>query len=113
MSNKIKTRRPTQKRNKIGLATPSNRMVWGLLGTAAVILLGVIAWFVTPKDSGPEGFEPEVTGAPRVAMISEEAVDYGDVELNTTIETVFRVKNVGDKDLRIAEEPFVELVQGC
>ena len=55
---------------------------------------------------------PVVTGAPRVA-VAQEVVDYGEVKVNTPIETVFRVQNIGDQPLKILGEPQVELVEGC
>ena len=55
---------------------------------------------------------PVVTGAPRV-VVDQELVDYGEVKFDTSIETVFRVRNVGDQPLKILGEPQVELVEGC
>jgi hypothetical protein len=55
---------------------------------------------------------PMVTGAPRLA-VSQELVDYGEIKVNTPVETVFRVRNIGDQPLRILGEPEVELVEGC
>lgn len=92
-----------------------DRAVWVLLGaTVVVIVLAAAVMLVNQQqqNSPAPGFVPQVTGAPRVA-VSEEVVDYGDVPLNTTIETVFRVRNVGDRPLQILGEPQVELVQGC
>lgn len=92
-----------------------DRAVLILLGVAAGVLLVATAIMVInqqQQNSPAPGFVPEVSGAPRVS-VSEEVVDYGDVPLNTTIETVFRVRNVGDEPLQILGEPQVELVQGC
>jgi hypothetical protein len=51
-------------------------------------------------------------GSPRVA-VDQEVYDYGMVQVDTPIETVFRVSNVGQGTLRITENPKVELVEGC
>jgi len=77
---------------------------------AALLLIGggVLLWQGTASSE----VTPVVTGAPRV-FVSQEVVDYGDVKLNTPIETVFRVRNLGDRPLQILGEPQVELVQGC
>jgi hypothetical protein len=77
---------------------------------AALLVVGgaVLLWQRNSQPSVP----PQVTGAPRVA-VSQEAIDYGDAKLNTSIETVFHVRNVGDQPLKILGEPQVELVQGC
>jgi hypothetical protein len=93
-------------------ASPLKQRGWLLLATLAAALLvvggAVLLW---PRNSQPS-VAPQVTGAPRVA-VSQEVVDYGDVKINSSVETVFRVQNVGDQPLRILGEPQVELVQGC
>ena len=58
-------------------------------------------------------FEPEVKGAPRVEVVEDDVIDYGDVKLGTTITTTYTVRNVGDEPLIIQGEPIVELVEGC
>ncbi len=49
---------------------------------------------------------------PRIA-VEQTLFDYGDVRFNTPIETVVRVSNVGSEVLAIAQNPRVELVEGC
>ena len=53
-----------------------------------------------------------MTGQPS-ASIDKTNFDYGDVKLGNTIQTVFNVKNVGDKDLVFQGEPRVEVLEGC
>ena len=92
-----------------------DRTVLMLLGAVvgALLLATAIVLINQQQQSGPPpGYVPAVTGAPRVA-VSEDVIDYGNVRLNTTIETVFRVQNVGDRPLHILGEPQVELIQGC
>jgi len=55
---------------------------------------------------------PMVTCAPRLA-VSQEVVDYVEIKVNTPVETVFRVRNIGDQALKILGKPQVELVEGC
>jgi hypothetical protein len=57
-------------------------------------------------------YVPETNGAPEVA-VAQESVDYGDVKLGTTIQTVFEVSNKGDQPLMILGEPQVQVVEGC
>ncbi len=92
-------------------ASPKRRSWLPLVALAAALLLvggGVLLWQRIVRSAVP----PQVTGAPRVS-VSQEVVDYGDVRLNTPIETVFYVYNVGDRPLKILGEPQVEVVQGC
>ena len=58
------------------------------------------------------GQKTAVTGQPS-ASIDKTNFDYGDVKLGNTIQTVFNVKNVGDKDLVFQGEPRVEVLEGC
>ncbi len=109
MGKKTRKRR-NQKRSK---QKSNNRFFWGLLGFAGLIV-AIAAVVMQPKDyTVPDDYEPEVEGAPKLAVISSETVDYGDVRLGTTVETVFQIQNVGDENLQILGEPVVELLQGC
>lgn len=108
MSKIRKRRRSTQ-----GDPNTSKRFMWFALAAAGLILIGIVGLLATRSSDGiPADFVPEVEGAPRISVV-QDSVDYGDVKLNTTIETVFRVKNVGDQTLYILDEPQVELVEGC
>lgn len=74
-----------------------------------VALLAIVAAFTAGRR---EPFMPEVTGAPR-AEVDVTRVDHGAVAFNQPVESVYRVRNVGDQPLRILGEPRVELVEGC
>ena len=106
----------TKKRRQRRRRQSQQRVVWALLAVAALILVGALL-LLRPQGndtySVPANYEAEVEGAPRLAMLTDEVVDYGEVKLDTTVETVFRVKNVGDQVLRFQEQPYVELVEGC
>ena len=91
---------PQRKRNRLPLV---------IVAGGAMLIAGTI-WAATSGEKAD--FVPAVTGAPRM-VISQERVDYGDVKLNTPVETVFTIQNTGDQPLRILGEPQVELVEGC
>lgn len=65
-----------------------------------------------PAQPVQAGNTPQTVSGPRLS-IAQESFDYGDVKVNQPIETVFRVKNVGDKPLQILDQPQVEVVEGC
>lgn len=84
-----------------------------LMGGGA-LLVGLVAlavWQASAPGSGPK-VPVEVQGAPRIKVDRDE-VDLGEVKLGQTVEVTFNVANVGDKPLRFAEAPYVELVEGC
>ncbi len=109
-----------KKRSHNKRRAPSSARKWLVVSTAGVVLLIVAALALASRQSDPPGqkvfdpdFEPQVTGAPRLEVLPQDVVDYGEVKLGTTITTVYTVRNVGDSPLVIYGEPQVELVEGC
>lgn len=106
----------TKKRNRKTNASKkveTKRPIWIALVVIGTVLTAITALLLTRSSDGiPDDFVPQVEGAPKVA-VSEERIDYGDVKLNSTVETVFQVSNVGDETLFVLGEPQVELLQGC
>ncbi len=97
-----------QKVKPTGIGMP-RKYAW--IGGLVVVLFGLLALATTnQKPAAP--FTPEVTGEPR-AKLDQTELDYGDVKLNTTITSEFKVRNVGDQPLQILGEPVVELIEGC
>lgn len=97
-----------------------NGMKWILAGIAGGIVMIIAALALASRQENAPGqtlfdpnFEPKVTGAPRVEVVPGDVIDYGNVKLGTTINTVYTVRNVGDEPLVILGEPLVELVEGC
>ena len=83
----------------------------GGVGGVGIVLL--LAFFVLKGATGStSAMAPEVTGAPRVSVV-QDTFDYGTLKLGTTVETVFHVRNVGDKPLLITSQPVVQVVEGC
>ncbi len=98
-------------RKKKQVASRRPPWLWLAVGSALLLLVAGLA-FVWSSDQTDPNFVPEVTGSPRLSVESE-VIDEGDVKLNKTIRTTFRLKNVGDQPLKILGEPAVELVEGC
>jgi hypothetical protein len=92
--------------------------LWAAIAAGVVLVVAAIALFARGNNSGgattfDPNFQPAVTGAPAVAVLPNDVIDYGDVKLGSTINTVFEVRNVGDQPLVVLGDPQVELVQGC
>jgi len=101
-----------RKSNKLQQSKSPPRPTWllpAVIVGAVVILLAIVAVITGTRR---EPFEPEVTGEPR-AEVDQSSVDHGLVRFNQPVESVFRVRNVGDQPLTILGEPRVELVEGC
>lgn len=83
---------------------------WQFAAAALLLIATAITlYFITQPG---RGYVPEFTGGAR-ARLSQTAFDYGNVKNNTSVETVFTVKNVGDKQLVFPREPQVKVVEGC
>ena len=51
-------------------------------------------------------------GTPALA-VDQEAIQYGDVKFNVPLTFTIKVTNNGDGTLRFAEEPYIEVREGC
>ncbi len=101
-------------RHKKKQSPPPRRIPWLWLAVGSALLLvaaGLIFVWNSGQTADPN-FTPEITGSPRLSVEQTE-IDEGDIKLNKTIRTAFRLKNVGDQPLQIKGEPVVELVEGC
>jgi hypothetical protein len=90
----------------------SGRPGWVLpaILVAVVAVVGAVLALVLGNQAPP--YAAEVTGAPS-AVVDTTVVDHGAVPYAQTVESVYRVRNVGDEPLVILGEPRVELVEGC
>ncbi len=89
---------------------------WLIAGIGLALVVGAVIVGLATRTSAsganaPDIFTPQVMGAPRVAVVRDQ-IDHGDVKLGLTINSVFQVRNVGDKPLQILGEPRDEVVEG-
>ena len=90
--------------------TAPRRPVWLILGGVALVGVAVLL-FVSSTPSAPKA-EVEVTGAPSLKP-DKEKVDLGDVKLGQTVNVMFEIANVGDRQLQFLAKPYIEVVEGC
>ncbi len=89
---------------------PKRTPVWIILGGVLLLLAAVGMAFGAFRR--PARLAPEVTGAPALRA-SPENTDLGNVRLGRQVQVDIRVTNVGDQPLRFAEEPWIEVIEGC
>jgi cell division septal protein FtsQ len=105
--NTVKARRQESRRKK------RSRNTIILLIAGCLLLIGAGASIA--KNAWDNRADPsliEVSGQPSL-KVDQELIDYGDVKLNTSLTFALNLTNVGDKLLKISEEPYVEVKEGC
>jgi hypothetical protein len=97
-------------KNHIAIKQNPVRPFWRspLMLVVPVVIVGLLFFASTRQQP----YVPEITGRPAV-QVDQELFDYGDVTVGTMVNTVFHVKNIGDKTLLILDEPYVQVVEGC
>lgn len=83
-----------------------------LIGGGLVLLIATLAISVINSMTPSPKIPLEVSGAPSLKL-DKEKVDLGDVQLGQTVQVAFALTNVGDETLRLSEEPYVEIKEGC
>jgi cell division septal protein FtsQ len=103
-----KSARSTKYRNR---PAQSNLALFIVLGG---ILLVAAALFALWKAGQPAQATTavEVKGQPSL-KVDQDRLDFGDVKLGKTVTASFTLSNVGDKTLRINEQPYIEVLEGC
>lgn len=99
------------KKDKIPTKKPE-RPVWLIPVVVVGAIAALLAVIALVTGSREEPFEPQVTGAPR-AEVDRVNIDHGDVRFEEPVESVYRIRNVGDEPLLILGEPRVQLIEGC
>jgi hypothetical protein len=82
-----------------------------LLGLGGVILIAA-AFLATRKADPKQRATIEVSGNPSL-QVDKDKVDLGDVKLGVPVDVSFELTNVGDETLRLSEEPYIEVLEGC
>ncbi len=87
---------------------PRGPLLLTLGGLLLVAIAAVTVWRITAAPA----FTPEATGAAKLKA-DRDTVDLGNVPLGQTVQVKFEVSNVGDRQLRFTDVPYVEVVAGC
>jgi len=82
------------------------------VGAVLIIVVGFLVWRGSTSGAKAASATPQVTGGPKLS-VDRDSIDFGKLPLDQTVRAEFKLKNVGDRPLRILGEPRVELVKGC
>jgi len=104
-----KTRERIQERQR--QKRQRNTLIMVIAGGLLLITAGVFIAKDTLANRADPGLV-EVSGQPSL-KVDQELIDYGDVKLNTNLTFALQLTNVGDQPLKISEDPYVEVLEGC
>ena len=82
----------------------SSLALFGIIGTALVLLVAGLALFLS--NQGSAGKAPRLT-------LDRERIDFGKVPLDKPVKAVFTVTNTGGGNLSLDTSTPVKVVQGC
>lgn len=94
-------------------AQSSKTLVMAIAAVGLMIIAAAVVMLLQGGGDSTDDFVPEVSGAPRLAVLSDTLIDHGDLQPNQFVDSVFRVKNVGDQPLTLACDDRVQLLEGC
>ncbi len=80
------------------------------LGGALLLALALFAFL--RGTSSTQAAPVEVKGTPSL-KVNQDKVDLGNVKLGQPVTVNFDLTNVGDQPLKVEEQPYIEVVEGC
>ena len=85
---------------------------WPLAAFGGVLL--IVAAVLFARNSSQPSAEPVQAGSgPGRIAVDQSKIDYGYVKLGTNKTFRFKVTNTGGGPLRFADQPYIEVVEGC
>jgi len=94
---------------------PRRRAWWALGALVALALAAIAVWSASSRDSVRQVAAPvtrAAAGTPAL-RVDRTSIDLGDVKLGTFVEAAFVLTNAGGQQLRLAQPPYIEVVEGC
>ena len=87
---------------------------WVGIGLAGITIAAAAIFAVLSigKAAVPKKVALEFSGGPSLKVF-QDGLDLGDQKLGQTVPLRFEIANVGDRPLRITEQPYLEVVKGC
>ena len=76
-----------------------------MIGGALLLAAGIIF--------GLQGIGSDSGGGTPTLGVDQEVIQYGNVKFNVPLTFTIKVTNNGDGPLRFAEEPYIEVREGC
>lgn len=85
---------------------------WLLLAVAGGVILIALGFQAFRSRNPQKPAEVSTGGAPRL-QADQEKIDLGDVRLGEYVQVAFTLTNTGSQTLKIKQEPYIEVAEGC
>ncbi len=85
--------------------------IGGLLLIAGAILISRPSG--NASGGGTATLAPIMVQGQASIQVDQQEINFGDVKLNVQKTFTITVTNIGDKPLRFAQVPYIEVVEGC
>jgi hypothetical protein len=86
---------------------------WPILAFGGILLIFAAFLFANSARGRNEGNgRNDGAGTPNIT-VDQEKIDYGYVKFGNSESFKIRVSNKGDGTLRFAEQPYVQVMEGC
>ncbi len=86
-------------------------MTVGLLALGGLILVAMTAFLINNNKPASK-VQVDVKGSPRL-KVDKDQVDLGKVALGNTVSVDFTLSNTGDQPLKLSEQPYIDVIEGC
>lgn len=100
---------------KAGAAPTTTRRLLPIAVLVAAVLLIAAGIVLARRPAAPTGAAagtPRAVNMPRLA-VDRTLIDFGKVPLDVPVRATFRLSNIGDRPLKLLNQPVVEVKQGC
>ncbi|HEX9117196.1 MAG TPA: DUF1573 domain-containing protein [Anaerolineae bacterium] len=87
-------------------------VAWVALGGLVFVLVGLLLTRQSLSSTAAAPARTRVAGKPSLA-VDRETIDFGRLPLDKPVTATFKLTNLGDKPLKLAEVPAVQVVKGC
>ncbi|HEX9115623.1 MAG TPA: hypothetical protein VGA61_06110 [Anaerolineae bacterium] len=87
-------------------------VAWIALGGLILVLAGLLLTRQSLSSTATAPAGHLVAGKPKLA-VDRETIDLGRVPLDKPVTATFKLTNLGDQPLKLAEVPAVQVVKGC
>jgi hypothetical protein len=90
----------------------SRTFPWPLAAFGAILLIVAAVLFTRGSTEAPAPSAGQASGPGRIA-VDQSRIDYGYVKFGTNETFRIKVTNTGGGALRFADQPYIEVLEGC